>query len=347
MPVPAWYHQLKEWDQACMTGDIKTLFKGGDLAELGRLAEAEKRRRFGDRVFWVRNFHLNYTNICRSECKVCRYSRRKGEDGGYALAIDEIVARASGAVAQGAAEIHIVGGVNPDLPFSFYVEMIRQVRRLSRTLFIKAFTASEIDHMCTISDKQPSAVLGELIEAGLNSMPGGGAEIFSARVRKELFPDKLSAERWLEIHQTAHGLGLRTTATMLFGHIETLDERMEHLLAIKRLQERTRGFSAFVPLPVVGFGGLEGVDGLDSLRTLAVSRLVLDNIDHIKVFWPIWGTKLAQLGLSYGADDIDGTVGDYKVVDRKGMPVSAIKELIEQAGFVATERDGRYIQKVS
>jgi len=323
-------------------GGTSTDIWNKSLSELGRLALEQKHRRFGDGIFWVRNVHVNYTNICQAGCKVCHYSRKKGQEGGYTLTVDQIVERVASAVSAGAVEVHIVGGVNPDLPYDYYVEMIRSVRRAFASLYIKAFTASEIDHMCKISGKKSSDVLGELIDAGLDSMPGGGAEIFSSRVRQELFPNKISSDRWLEIHRTAHQQGIRTTATMLFGHLETPDERLAHLESLRRLQDQTGGFNAFVPFPVIGYGSLEGVDGLDSLRTLAVSRLILDNFEHIKVFWPIWGMKLSQLALSYGADDFDGTVGIYKIVDQAGISAEKVKELIKQAGFVPTERDGRY-----
>ncbi|MFA5863672.1 MAG: CofH family radical SAM protein [Phycisphaerae bacterium] len=322
--------------------EIIALFAQGSLAEIGQRAAQAKRERFGDQVFWVRNVHLNYTNICQEKCRVCFYSKRLGEAGGYVYGIDEIVSRVGQAVAGGAREVHIVGGINPELKFQYYVDLVGTLRMAFSPLYIKAFTAVEINHLCNISGMDTVKVLEILIEAGLDSLPGGGAEIFSARVRHELFPNKIPGERWLDIHRTAHELGIKTTATMLFGHLETLSERVEHLLMLRDLQDKTGGFVAFVPLPVVGYGKLKEVDGLDAIRTLAMSRLVLDNFEHIKVFWPIWGQKLSQLALSYGADDFDGTVGEYKIVDQTGISVERLKGLIEQAGFTAVERDGRY-----
>lgn len=324
------------------TDEMRSLFAGGGLAEIGERALAAKRKRFGDRVFWVRNVHVNYTNICAGACQVCRYSRRPGEAGGYVLAIDEIVRRVGQAVVGGAAEVHIVGGIHPDLKLSYYLDLVAELRRSFPGLFIKAFTAPEIDYVARVSSRPAGEALSRLIAAGLNSLPGGGAEVFSPRVRRELFPNKISGEEWLNIHRLAHERGIQTTATMLFGHIETPAERLAHLEALRELQDQTRGFAAFVPLPVVGYGKLAGVDGLDALRTLALSRLVLDNFDHIKVFWPIWGMKLAQLALSYGADDFDGTVGEYKIVDQAGMPVDRVTETIRQAGCRPVERDGAY-----
>lgn len=322
--------------------DITELYEKAELSELGEKAFSIKREKFGRQVFWVRNVHINYTNICRGECKVCTFSKRKGQAGGHVLTIDEVIHCVGAAVAGGAVEVHIVGGINPDLPFDYYLDLIRELRRSFSSLFIKAFTASEIDHMSIISERDIAHVLKLLIEAGLNSMPGGGAEIFSGRVRRELFPNKISADRWLEIHRTAHDLGIRTTATMLFGHIETLAERIEHLLLLKKLQDQTGGFDAFVPLPVVGYGKITGINGLDALRTLALSRIILDNFDHVKVFWPIWGVKMSQLALSYGADDFDGTVGEYKIVDQPGIDPEKVINLIREAGFEARERNGRY-----
>ncbi len=321
---------------------ITEWFEKAELADLGKKALSIKLEKYGRRVFWVRNVHINYTNICQGECKVCTYSKKKGQAGGFTVTIDEIINRVGQAMAGGAVEAHIVGGINPELPFQYYHDLVRELRRSFPSLFIKAFTASEIDFMCIISGMDTAGVLKKLIEAGLNSIPGGGAEIFSDRVRRELFPNKISATRWLEIHRTAHELGIPTTATMLFGHIETFAERIEHLSLLKQLQNRTGGFKAFVPLPVVGYGKLTGIDGLNALRTLALSRIILDNFDHIKVFWPIWGLKLSQLGLSYGADDFDGTVGEYKIVDQPGLLPTKMITLINEAGFEAVERRGQY-----
>jgi len=321
---------------------IKEWFAHGDLARLGAEAHQAKQARFGDRVFWIRNVHVNYTNVCGGGCVVCHFSRPPGDPEGYVLDIDTILERVGQAVAGGAVEVHMVGGINHDLKFAYYLDIVCRLRRAFPKLFIKAFTAPEIDWMAEAGDVSVAQVLGQLIEAGLNSMPGGGAEIFSERVRRELFPKKIPAERWLEIHRTAHQLGSRTNATMLFGHIETLEERMDHLQRIKDLQGETNGFSAFVPLPVVGFGPITGVDGLDAIKTLALSRLVLDNVEHVKVFWPIWGLKLAQLALNYGADDVDGTVGEYKIVDRAGISIEQIQSMIRQAGFTPVERGGDY-----
>jgi aminodeoxyfutalosine synthase len=229
--------------------------------------------------------------------------------------------------------VHIVGGINPELRYEYYLEMIGEIRRAFASIIIKAFTASEIDLLAEISGLDVQRVLEELKDKGLNLLPGGGAEIFSSRVRKQLFPNKISAERWLEIHRIAHSVGLSSNATMLFGHIETVEERIDHIFRIRDLQEKTGGFSAFVPFPVRGFGTLSEIDGLDALRTLAMSRILLDNVEHIKVFWPIWGLKLTQLALSYGADDVDGTVQEYKIVEQNGLCAEDLQSLIREAGF--------------
>lgn len=322
------------WMEAEAVGCFETV----DIHELGGRALACKRRRFGEEVFWTRNVHVNYTNVCINRCEVCRFSRRLGESGAYTLGVEEIVSRVSSAVEAGARQAHIVGGIHPELAFGYYLDLVRELRSCFPGLFIRGFTAPEIDHFSTISGESAGWVLEQLRRAGLDALPGGGAEIFSDRVRRAIFPGKISGDRWLEIHALAHGLGLETNATMLFGHMETIGERVEHLMKLRELQDRTGGFKAFVPLPVVGYKGAAGVDGVGALRTLAMSRLVLDNFEHIKVFWPIWGAKLSQLALSYGADDFDGTVGSYKIVDREGMDVETLRGLILQAGYRPVER---------
>jgi aminodeoxyfutalosine synthase len=336
--------KIKKSDSSSRLGFAETvgLFENVDLHEIGQRALECKRQRFGDQVFWIRNVHVNYTNVCINRCDVCLFSRRTGQSDAYTLEVGEIVSRVAAAVEGGVREVHIVGGINPQLTFTYYLELIRELRKSFPELYIRAFTASEIDHLSNISNSKAGWVLEQLRSAGLNAMPGGGAEIFSDRVRREIFPGKISSDRWLEIHELAHGLGLESNATMLFGHIETFSERVDHLIKLRELQDRTKGFKAFVPLPVVGYQGMEGVDGMEALRTLAISRLVLDNFEHIKVFWPIWGAKLSQLALSYGADDFDGTVGSYKIINQNGLDVETLKDLILQAGFKPVERDSRY-----
>jgi len=327
--------------------DVVELFEDSDLHALGQAASDVKRCRFGERVTWIDNCHINYTNICGGSCSFCRYRCDAGDDDAFVLDPDDLLRQVAEAVARGAREVHIVGGLNDALEGDYYVDLIRRVRNRFADLYIKAFTAVEIDFISNRLQCTVETVLARLRDAGLDSLAGGGAEIFSRRVRQAVCPAKIGAERWLEIHRTAHMLGLRSNATMLFGHVETTAERADHLLQLRTLQSQTGGFQSFLPIPVVDFND-KYVGGIDALKTLAISRLVLDNIDHIKVFWPIWTPKLAQLALGYGADDLDGTVVRYRIVDPhhtgviEGMPGDRICHMIEAAGYEPVERDGRY-----
>jgi aminodeoxyfutalosine synthase len=326
------------------TSQIVGLF-ARNLHELGAAACEAKQKRFGTKVFWVNNRHINYTNICQGSCAFCRFRRRPTDSDAYSLTVEQLLETVADAVARGVCEVHLVGGLNASLDLDYYVSLIRTLRKNFNDLFIKAFTAVEIDFISQRSDQSLAVVLAHLQEAGLDCLAGGGAEIFADRVRREVCPTKLDADRWLEIHRTAHRLGLASNATMLFGHMETLSERADHLLRLRNLQDETNGFLSFLPLPVVDFKD-RALDGLSALKTLAVSRLVLDNFPHIKVFWPLWTLKLAQLGLSYGADDLDGTVGQYKIVEsdhsENVITPETVQQVIRQAGFEPVERRGDY-----
>jgi len=327
--------------------EIAELFARGSMHDLGQAALEAKDRLFGQKVFWIKNCHINYTNICQGSCRFCFYRRKENDHDAFCLDPDEILSQASAAVADGACEIHLVGGLNGSLDLDYYSDLIRRLRSNFSGLYIKAFTAVEIDFVSRRDGVSVEAVLDRLRDAGLDCLAGGGAEIFSDRVRSELCPQKISGPRWLEIHRIAHRLGLRSNATMLFGHIETASERAEHLLDLRALQEKTGGFLSFLPLPVVNFEG-RSISGIDALKTVAISRLVLDNISHIKVFWPIWTPKLAQLALSYGADDFDGTIGAYRIVNSDdtgsddAVDPSRVQRWIEHAGFEPAERTGDY-----
>jgi len=274
----------------------------------------------------------------------------------FTLSIEQILAIADDAARQGACELHIVGGINPDLPYSYYVEMIRRLHERHPQITLKAFTAPELDHLSQISGKGITDVLSELKSAGLACLPGGGAEVFNDRVRTLCFPQKISARRWLDIHRTAHKLGIRSTATMLFGHAETAADRVDHLLTLRDLQDETGGFLAMVPLPFkppasaasqwpAGRQLAEG-GGIDILRTTALCRLLLDNIAHIKAFWPIYELKTAELALHYGADDLNGTVGPYHIVATQqtpaGLAPDKLRKIILNAGFMPILRNSFY-----
>ena len=292
--------------------DAVALFENSDLLRVGRLADRARRRAVGDDVYFVVNRHINYTNVCRNRCAFCAFSRDEGAAGAYTLTVDEVLQKAREAVDEGATEIHIVGGENPALPYVWVREMVAGIRRMDPGIHIKAFTASEIEFFAKTEKLLVEDVLLDLKEAGLNSLPGGGAEILGAEVRAQVCPAKISGERWLEIHQLAHDLGLKTNATMLYGHVESHEDRADHLVRLREAQDETHGFQAFIPLAFQphnnALAHLPGPTGVDDLKVMAVSRLMLDNFDHLKTYWVMTGMKLAQIALFFGANDMDGTV---------------------------------------
>lgn len=328
------------------------LFASHDLLGIGELAAAANLRKNGDRVYFNVNRHINYTNICVNQCTFCAFSRTGDDESGYTLALNNILERVAEARAAGATEIHMVGGLHPDLPFDFYLEMLAAIKADSPGLHIKAFTAVEVDYFADLSGQPVEAVIAELIEAGLDSMPGGGAEIFNARVRSQICPEKISGERWLEVTEKVHRAGLKTNATMLFGHVETAADRVDHLSRLRHLQDRTGGFQAFIPLAFqpdnTRVPAARGVGGADALKTLAISRLYLDNFQHIKAYWVMLGLKVAQVALCFGVNDLDGTVVEEQIGHEAGAasPQALSKDqLIEQirrAGRTPVERDTLY-----
>jgi aminodeoxyfutalosine synthase len=327
------------------------LFRSHDLLALGKMATMIAERKNGDRVHFIQNMHINPTNLCVNRCKFCAFSRSRGEEGAYELSIEDILARARGA-STGIRELHIVSGLHPDLPFPWYLEMLTALKREFPHLHLKAFTAVEIDYLAKLAKLGLRETLEQLREAGLGSLPGGGAEIFAPGVRNTLCAEKISGDRWLEVMGTAHAVGLRSNATMLYGHIETVEDRVDHLLKLRDLQDRTGGFQAFIPLsfhsPNTEIEKPAYTTGFDDLRTLAVSRLLLDNLDHLKAYWVMLGEKITQVALSFGADDIDGTVVEERITKMAGgttegcMTREELVELIRQAGKVAVERDSLY-----
>jgi aminodeoxyfutalosine synthase len=328
------------------------LFESDDLLAIGELAALANACRNGDRVYFNVNRHINYTNICVNRCTFCAFSRGVEDEGCYTLALEDILAKAAEATAAGATEIHMVGGLHPELPFDFYLEMLAALKADNPRLHLKAFTAVEIDYFARITDQSVEKVLQELREAGLGSMPGGGAEIFAPRVRERICPEKISGERWLEITAAAHRSGLKTNATMLFGHLEEHADRVDHLARLRALQDRTGGFQAFIPLAFqpdnTRVPGAKGVGGVDALKTLAISRIYLDNFRHVKAYWVMLGLKIAQVALAFGVNDIDGTVVEEKIGHEAGAesPQALAKEqlcaLIRKAGKVPVERDTLY-----
>jgi aminodeoxyfutalosine synthase len=334
--------------------DALYLFGYQDLLAVGELAALVNERKNGRRVFFNVNRHINPTNICVNRCRFCAFSRTADEPGAYALDLEEIRNRASEAAAQGATEIHIVGGLHPDLPFEFYLEMLRTVRSVSPALHVKAFTAVEIDYLASLAGLPIPEALTRLKEAGLGSLPGGGAEIFNAGVREQLCPEKISGERWLEIMEEVHRAGLKSNATMLYGHLESHGDRVDHMGRLRQLQDRTGGFQTFIPLAFqpentpLRLPGGHGTTGVDDLKTLAVARIYLDNFANIKAYWVMLGEKIAQTALCFGVNDLDGTVVEEKIGHDAGasspqaMSREEIARLIRKAGRIAVERDTLY-----
>jgi len=322
-----------------------------DLLELGRQADEIKQEKWQNRVFYVRNLHINYTNICVSKCRFCAFAKDVGDDGSYLMEVDDVINYVS-EKGEDANELHIVGGLHPDKPFSFYTDMIGAIKQNFPEKTIKGFTAVEIDFFSKISDKSPDQVLKELKKAGLEMMPGGGAEIFAPDVRNKICPEKIPATRWLEIMEIAHGNGIQTNATMLYGHLESDDDKIQHLEMIRNLQEKTGGFLAFIPLSF----HIDNTDitdrfpatGVEDLKTTAVSRIVLDNVPHIKAYWVMLGEKTAQIALKFGADDLDGTIIKENIThaagaeSKEGLTEAELINMIKSAGLTPVERNAFY-----
>lgn len=333
-------------------GDGMALFESDDLPRVGRLADGARRRRVGDDTYFVVNRHINYTNVCRNRCLFCAFSRREGEAGAYTLTVDEVLAKARQGVEQGATEIHIVGGENPALPYAFIREMVAGIRAMAPAVHIKAFTASEVACFADAEGVSEEDILRDLSAAGLDGMPGGGAEILRAEVRAEVCPAKISGERWLEIHKTAHRMGLPTNATMLYGHVETYADRVDHLMRLRDAQDETGGFQAFIPLAFQpknsALSHLPPTTGTDDLKTVAVARLMLDNFLHIKAYWVMTGLKIAQIALCFGANDLDGTVVEEVISlmsdagHGQALAKAELVRVIRNAGRVPVERDALY-----
>ncbi|WP_457640516.1 aminofutalosine synthase MqnE [Persephonella sp.] len=329
------------------------LFESSDLLTVGILANYVTEKKNGKYAYFVINRQINPTNICALDCKFCAFATMdKNDPKAYEMNYDEIVSKAKYAVEQGASEVHIVGGLHPDWNFDVYLNMISILRKNFSDLHIKAFTAVEIDYFSKLANISYEEVLIKLKEAGLNSLPGGGAEIFSPRVRRVIAPTKIGWKKYLEIHKIAHRLGLHSTTTMLYGHVETYEERVDHMLKIREAQDETGGFTCFIPLAYQPENNdlniTEHTSGIDDLKTIAVSRLILDNLPHIKAYWVMIGEKIAQTALNFGADDMDGTVMEEKIAHFAGAksPTQQQKErlirLIKEAGKIPVERDTLY-----
>ncbi|MBK3331679.1 aminofutalosine synthase MqnE [Persephonella atlantica] len=329
------------------------LFETDDLLTVGALANYVTEKKNGKYAYFVINRQINPTNICALDCNFCAFATMdKNDPKAYEMSYEEIIKKAEYAVSQGACEVHIVGGLHPDWSFDVYLKMVSMLKERFPQLHIKAFTAVEIDYFSRISGLSYEDVLTKLKEAGLGSLPGGGAEIFAPRVRRIIAPTKIGWKKYLEIHRTAHRLGLHSTVTMLYGHVETYEERVDHMLKVREAQEETGGFTCFIPLAYQPENNqlniTEHTHGVDDLKTIAVSRLLLDNIPHVKAYWVMVGEKIAQVALNFGADDMDGTVMEEKIAHFAGAksPTQQQKEklvrLIKEAGKIPVERDTLY-----
>ncbi len=329
------------------------LYNSNDLLFLGELANYKKGQKSADKVFFNVNRHINLTNICISRCKFCAFGvDEDGQGGPYIMSADEAVEFAGVAVPMGITEFHVVSAMHPKKNFSYYLEIIQKLHDSYPDIHIQGFTAVEIFHFSKISNLSIKEVLLKLQEAGLGSIPGGGAEIFNNEIRQELCPRKANTEEWLEVHRIAHELGIKTNCTMLYGHIESIEDRVNHMILLRELQDEAPGFQSFIPLPFLPANTrlehIKRTSAVDDIKTIAVSRLVLDNIDHIKAFWVMLGIPTAQIALNFGADDLDGTIVEERIMQAagasagRGISKSDIINLIKDAGFTPVERDTLY-----
>lgn len=326
--------------------DALVILKTKDILSLGKIADEFKRTKSGDAVFYSTNQHINYSNICNLRCSFCRFSRDREDHDAYEMSAEKIVEQ----IQEDTTEIHIVGSLHPEKTFSYYLEMIHAIKQARSKLNIKAFTAVEIAHMAKKSNLSIKDVLSQLKNAGLDALPGGGAEVFSSRVRNILCPGKIPGHDWLSVHKVAHSLGIPTNATILYGHIETPEERIEHLQALRELQDETRGFLSFVPLPFQRWDGAPygGTTSIEDLRMVALSRLFLDNFPHVKAYWVMLGLETTAMGLCFGADDIDGTVRGERIAHSAGastpqqLDKDRIIEMISEINRRPVLRDSFY-----
>ncbi len=326
------------------------LYACPDPVVLGSLAHSVRRNIHGDDTTYVLNQQLNYTNICVNHCSFCSYHRTKGEDGAFVLSLADIRAKILSQAKEPITEIHCVGGCHPDLPLFFYENMLKLFKELRPQAVLKCFTAVEIEHFAGQEKTSTSRVLTRLKAAGLDMMPGGGAEIFARGVRKQICPQKISGQRWLDICQEAHEMGIKTNCTMLFGHLEERQHRLKHLDLLRRLQDKTNGFVCFIPLSFQtrnnSLKGIAPLSGIEELKTIAVSRLMLDNIPNIKSYWVMLGLKQAQAALFCGANDLDGTVVEEKIGHMAGadspqvMTRSELEGMIRGCGLNPVQRNG-------
>jgi aminodeoxyfutalosine synthase len=332
--------------------DGMALYNSKEILALGYMANLVRNRMNGDKAYFIYNQHINYSNICTNLCKFCAFGKDKGSDLAYEMDLAQVKDKVRARLDEPITEIHMVGGIHPDLPFDYYLELLAGIKEVRPDVHIQAFTCVEIAHLAGLAGKSVAETLDLLRDAGLGSIPGGGAEVFSPRIRALTCEKKLSGQQWLEVAKTAHRQGLHTNATMLYGHIETMEERLEHLDALRTAQDETNGFLAFIPLSFhpknTEMSTLSRTTGIDDLKNIAVARLFLDNFPHIKAYWVMIGPKMAQVALSFGADDMDGTVKEEVITHMAGADTdqaigsNTLVRLIKEAGRVPVERDTLY-----
>jgi aminodeoxyfutalosine synthase len=333
--------------------DALALFLEPDLLAVGQLANHVREERHGDRTYFNKNMRVEVTNVCNASCLFCSFAKLEAHmPGAHTMTLEEAWRELESRMDDPPSEVHVVNGLHPGLPFSYYEELIRGYKRIKPDVHMKCFTGVEIHFFAEHYEMTVREVLERLVAAGLDSLPGGGAEIFHPDVRKRISDDKATGDQWLEVHRVAHAMGLRSNATMLYGHIETFEHRVHHLLELRKLQDETKGFQAFIPLAFHpdgnGMKNLPAPTAVDDLRTLAVSRLVLDNFEHIKAYWVSSTPKIAQVALRFGADDIDGTIVHETIyhaagsTSPQGLSYGDLVRLIREAGRTPIERDTLY-----
>ena len=346
--------------QRLSADDGRVLLETPDVWTLGELAHRVRAEKHGDAAYYNVNRHLNYSNVCALSCQFCEFHRKRGQEGAYEYSLAEIEQQAVSARDAGATEMHIVGGLNPYLPFEYYTDMLRTIKTAAPEVHLKAFTAVEVVHLARISKraKDIRGVLEDLVDAGLGSLPGGGAEVFDDRVHDRAFKGKIRSDKWLEVHRVAHELGLMSNVTMLYGHVESIEDRLHHFLLIREAQDEAieagyaGRFQTLIPLPFFPDGSqlehLPGPGGIENLRMIAAARLMLDNVDHVKAFWIMQTLDMTQVMLDFGADDVDGTVVWYDITKVTGdtthqeTTVTDLRNAILEAGYQPVERDTLY-----
>jgi aminodeoxyfutalosine synthase len=332
--------------------DALTLYRSHDILAIGWLANHVRERLHGDRTYFNVNRHINPTNVCVAACRLCAFGRKKGTAGSYTMALEEAWQAAASGYSEAVTEFHIVGGLHPDLPFSYFLDLISGLKQRFPLVHIKAFTMVEVAYLAKRAKLSIQETLEQLKTAGVDSLPGGGAEIFAERVRRIICDHKIDGAQWLETARLAHQLGMRSNATMLYGHVENDEDRVDHLLRLRALQDQTKGFQTFIPLAFhpanTPLQHLSTTTGMDDIKNLAIGRLVLDNFAHIKAYWQMLTPKIAQISLRFGVDDIDGTVIEEKIyhdagaTTPQGMRREELVRLIREAGREPIERDTLY-----